>query len=379
VGSLVRPPGLADELRAFEGGKLDSTALQPTIAAAAMVVVRRQRQVGLDIINDGEFSKLHGWARYVYERLEGFEQLRAAAGPSTPAPSVFGKDMRDFQDFYREYFRHEDSKPNPTGPWVVSGRVRYRGLEAVSRDIARLKAALEGVEVTDVFMPAVAPGSIVPQSWNGYYSREEDFLTDLADALHEEYRAITDAGFIVQVDDAYLATTYDVMVPPGTLSDYRRWAELRVETLNRALRGIPLERTRYHVCWGSWNGPHSNDVPLRDIVDLILRVRTGGYSLEMANPRHEHEWRVWETVRLPGNSMLVPGVVSHCTNVVEHPELVAERIGRLARLVGPERVIASTDCGFAQGPLVRRVHESVMWAKLASLVEGAGLASREFG
>ena len=180
----------------------------------------------------------------------------------------------------------------------------------------------------------------------------------------------------MQIDDAFLASYYDVMVPPLSLEDYRRWAARRVDALNHALRGIPAERCRYHVCWGSWNGPHTNDVPLKDIADLILRVNVGGYSLEMANPRHEHEWRVWETVKLPEGKVLLPGVISHATNVVEHPELVAERLVRLARLVGPERVIASTDCGFAQGPFGRRVHPSIMWAKLRALADGAAAASR---
>jgi 5-methyltetrahydropteroyltriglutamate--homocysteine methyltransferase len=195
--------------------------------------------------------------------------------------------------------------------------------------------------------------------------------------LREEYEAIVNAGFVLQIDDAYLATTYDIIAPPGSLQDYRRWAELRVAALNHALRGIPEDRTRYHVCWGSWNGPHVSDVPFKEIADLVLRVNVGGYALEMGNPRHEHEWRVWETVKLPAGRVLLPGVISHSTNVVEHPELVSERLIRLARLVGRENVIASADCGFAQGPFVQRVHPSIMWAKLQSLVEGARLASRE--
>jgi 5-methyltetrahydropteroyltriglutamate--homocysteine methyltransferase len=240
-----------------------------------------------------------------------------------------------------------------------------------------LKAALAGLPVGGVFMSAVAPCSVAPDRKDEYYKNDEDYLFAVADAVREEYRAIVDAGFILQVDDAYLALTYETMVPPGTLQEYRSWAELRVAALNHALRGIPAERTRYHVCWGSWNGPHVSDVPLKDIVDLILRVSVGGYALEMANPRHEHEWRVWESVKLPAGRILLPGLISHSTNVVEHPELVAERITRLAKLVGRENVIASTDCGFAQGPFVRRVHPSIMWAKLGALVEGARLASRE--
>src|SRR5262249_7635975 len=202
-------------------------------------------------------------------------------------------------------------------------------------------------------------------------------LFAIADALRDEYQAIVDAGLLLQVDDAYLASYYDIIVPPGTLADYRRWASLRIEALNHALRGIPPERARYHVCWGSWNGPHASDVALKDIVDLILQVRVGGYSLEMANPRHEHEWRVWESTKLPDGKVLLPGLISHSTNVVEHPELVAERITRLAKLVGRENVIASTDCGFAQGPFVQRVHPSIMWAKLRALTEGARIATGE--
>ena len=199
----------------------------------------------------------------------------------------------------------------------------------------------------------------------------------MADALNTEYRAIVDAGLAVQIDDAYLPSMYDTMGSPEDMSAYRAWAELRLEALNRALEGIPEERSRYHVCWGSWNAPHVGDVALRDIVDLILRVRVGGYSVEQANPRHEHEWRVWEDVALPEGRRLLPGVISHATNVVEHPELVAERLTRLAGLVGAENVVGSTDCGFAQGPFVRRVHPSIMWAKLRSLSEGARIAKAE--
>jgi 5-methyltetrahydropteroyltriglutamate--homocysteine methyltransferase len=218
---------------------------------------------------------------------------------------------------------------------------------------------------------------VIPDRDDRFYKSDEEFLYAVADAMHVEYKAIVDAGFILQIDDAYLATTYDVIVPPGTLADYRRWVELRVDALNHALLGIPEERTRYHVCWGSWNGPHVHDVPFKQIADLVLRVKVGGYALEMGNPRHEHEWRVWEHVKLPKGRALLPGVISHSTNVVEHPELVSERIVRLARLVGRENIVASTDCGFAQGPFVQRVHPSIMWAKLQALVEGARIASRE--
>jgi len=251
------------------------------------------------------------------------------------------------------------------------------GQAAIRRDIEDLKQAIAGVDVVNAFLPVVAPASVVPARKDEYYKSEEEALFAIADALREEYRAIVDAGLIAQIDDAFLASSYDIMVPPKTLAEYRKWAEVRVEALNHALKGIPRERTRYHLCWGSWNGPHTNDVAIADIVDLVLRVNVGGYSLEMANPRHEHEWRVWETVKLPDGTTLVPGLISHATNIVEHPELVAQRIVRLAKLVGRDRVIASTDCGFAQGPFARRVHPSIMWAKLGSLAEGAAIATRE--
>jgi 5-methyltetrahydropteroyltriglutamate--homocysteine methyltransferase len=336
-------------------------------------VVRVQAELGLDIINDGEFGKTLSWSRYVLTRMSGVTQ-RSNDGAGMPS-AVAGKDRRDFADFYSEYDRTQGF--SGLSGWVVTGPIAYTGRQALQRDIDDLKRALAGVNITEAFMTAVAPASVLPQREDHHYSTDEAFLYAVADALHEEYEAIVDAGFVLQIDDAYLATYYDVLVPPGTLADFRRWAELRVAVLNHALRGIPQERTRYHVCWGSWNGPHVSDVPLKDLIDLILRVNVGGYALEMANPRHEHEWRVWEHVRLSPGKVLLPGVISHSTNVVEHPELVSERLTRLARLVGRENLIASTDCGFAQGPFVRRVHPSIMWAKLQALVEGARLASRE--
>ena len=221
----------------------------------------------------------------------------------------------------------------------------------------------------------VAPASVAYKRQDVYYASEEEYVYAVADALREEYRAIIDAGLILQVDDAHLPMMYDNIVDPGTPDDFRRWAQLRIDALNHALDGIPRDRCRYHICWGSFNSPHVGDVPFREIADLVLSVNVGGYAIEMANPRHEHEWSVWRDVALPDDSVLIPGVIAHTTNVVEHPELVAERLVRLAELVGRERVIGGTDCGFAQGPYVRRVHPTIMWAKLAALVEGARLAS----
>ena len=232
------------------------------------------------------------------------------------------------------------------------------------------------VSANDSAIPVVSPASALPGAKLEHYKDEESFLTALAEALHQEYKAIVDAGLYVQVDDAFLPYMHERMVPPMSNADYRRWAQMRVDALNHALRGIPEERSRYHICWGSWNGPHAFDVPLRDIIDLVLQVRVGHYSFEAANPRHAHEWRVWETVKLRRGQVLIPGVISHATNIVEHPELVAERIVRLAEIVGRENVIGGTDCGFAQSPFARRVHPSIMWAKLKSLAEGARIATQ---
>ncbi|MGH8265575.1 MAG: cobalamin-independent methionine synthase II family protein, partial [Steroidobacteraceae bacterium] len=331
--------------------------------------------LGLDLINDGEFGKTISWSRYVLARMSGLERRAAPSDPNAMPKGIAGKDRRDFAEFYQAYDRTQGFT-SMTG-WTVVGPVKYTGHAAIRRDIEDLKRALLGVPHASAFMTAVAPASVIPDREDRYYRSDEDFLAAIADALHEEYRSIVDAGFILQVDDAYLATYYDIIVPPGSMQDYRKWAALRVEALNHALRGLPPERTRYHVCWGSWNGPHVSDVGFDEIADLVLSVNVGGYALEMGNPRHEHEWRVWEKVNLPDGRQLIPGVISHSTNVVEHPKLVAERIVRLAKLVGRENVIAGTDCGFAQGPYVQRVHPSIMWAKLRALVEGARLATEE--
>lgn len=374
VGSLVRPPELLALLEAKRDGKpVADRLLADCTARSVAAVVRQQADIGIDIVNDGEFGKSISWSRYILERLTGFQQRDRKPGDRSFPAATYGKDRRDFAEFYAEYDPSQNMV-SMTG-WAVNGPIRYQGAAAIQQDIAALKAAVKGVSVADVFMPAVAPASVAPDRKDEFYRSDEDYLVAVAEALREEYKAIVDAGFILQVDDAYIASYYDVIVPPGTMADFRKWARLRIDILNHALEGIPEDRTRYHVCWGSWNGPHTTDVPFREIADLVLDVRVGGYSLELANPRHEHEWRVWEEVKLPPGRVLVPGVISHQTNVVEHPELVAERIERLAHLVGRDNVIASTDCGFAQGPFVRRTHPSIMWAKLGSLVEGARLAS----
>jgi 5-methyltetrahydropteroyltriglutamate--homocysteine methyltransferase len=370
VGSLVRPPELTRYIEAIDNGvKVDQAAFDRCLAQSVAEVIRRQQQAGVDVVSDGEFGKFRSWSFYVLDRLGGIEEREVEAARGA------GRDQQMFADFYAEYFPTQ--KLPKRGTVVCVGPLTYKGQAAVRKDIEIFKAGLKGAAVADAFLPVVAPASAVPRHKNEYYRDDEEFLFKLAEALREEYKTIVDAGLIVQIDDAFLPYMYDVAFAADQLEQYRRWAAVRIEALNHAIEGLPEERIRYHICWGSFNTPHVTDVPLKDIVDLVLRVKAGGYCIEMGNPRHEHEWRVWETAKLPPGRKLIPGVISHSTNVVEHPELVAERLTRLARLVGRENVLAGTDCGFAQTPHVRRVHPSIMWAKLEALAEGARLASRQ--
>ena len=377
VGSLIRPPELLEfERRRQNGETVDEQAYGKCLRDSIGSAVKRQAQAGIDIVDDGEFGKSTSWSLYALKRLGGFEQRAIRPGAD---PFARGADRERFAEFYAEL-----EKPNErtwskvtTQDAVCVAPIRYTGLDELNRDIANFQAALKNVSVEEAFLPVAAPSSAIPDRRNEYYKTDEDLIVALAEALRTEYRAIVDAGFLLQVDDARAAVTYDRMVPPASFDDYHRWVARHVEVLNHALEGIPEDRVRYHVCWGSWPGPHTTDVPLKKIVDLILKVRAGAYLIEAANPRHEHEWRVWENVKLPEGKVLAPGLISHSTNVVEHPELVAERIVRFANLVGRENVIASTDCGFAQEQFNRRVHPSVMWAKLEALAAGARLASDE--
>ena len=373
VGSLIRPQALQDILRAKQGGQsYDHAAYENCLKQSVADVVRHQAEIGVDVVSDGEFGKAISWNQYVVERLSGFE-LRAI--PPGFRPGTPGADRTRFKEFYAELDVRE---PMANAKMVACiGPVKYIGQDILRRDIDNFKAALKGVKVEEAFMPVVAPSSVLPDRKDEYYKGEEEWLSAVTAAMRTEYRTIVDAGFILQIDDARAATAFDRMVPPGTFEEYRRWLAKFVESLNHALEGIPEDRVRYHVCWGSWPGPHVSDVALKDIVDLILKVRAGAYVIESANPRHEHEWQVWKNVKLPEGKMLIPGVISHATNVVEHPELIAERITRFAGLLGRENVIAGTDCGFAQGTFYRRVHPTVMWAKFEALVEGARLASKQ--
>ena len=377
VGSLIRPAELLQFIRPKQAGQpYDEQAYAKCLRASVEAAVRRQVDAGIDVVSDGEFGKSISWSQYALERLSGFE--RRAARPGEHGFNR-GADRARFAEFYREL----DAAEGPpaavgasAGVAVCVGPISYTGLAELRRDIENFKSALGQAGAQRGFLPVASPTSVIPDRRNEYYKSDEELLHAIADAMRAEYRAIVDAGLELQLDDARLAVTYDRMVPPASFADYRNWVAMNVEAINHALAGIPEERVRYHVCWGSWPGPHVTDVPFKDIVDLVLKVKAGTYLIEGANPRHEHEWRVWESVKLPEGKVLAPGLISHATNVVEHPELVAQRIVRLAHLVGRDRVLASTDCGFAQGPFHRRVHPTIMWAKLEALAEGARIASK---
>ena len=384
AGALPRPDDLL-ALNAERAGGFSEIHRQ-RLRGAVQDVVTRQTQLGIDIVNDGEFGKAMrsrldygAWISYVIERFTGFEDGESADGRGRPSGRPFDdatvkpgsfKNRRDRQAFPEVYADIDREMfaggPRPMGRPIV-GKVTYRGHAALEADIENLRAA----GAPDAFMTSPAPGTF-GRDQNRYYKTQEEFLFAIADALRVEYAAITDAGFILQIDDPGMAENWDAMDPSVTIEEYRAYARLCIDALNHALAGIPEERVRYHMCWGSWHGPHLTDIPLRDIVDLLLTIRVGAYSLEAGNVRHEHEWKVWRDVELPDGKILIPGVVSHATNVVEHPELVADRIVQYAQLVGRENVIAGTDCG-----LGGRIHASLAWAKLQSLVEGAWLASRQ--
>jgi 5-methyltetrahydropteroyltriglutamate--homocysteine methyltransferase len=364
-GSLPRPEDLL-EMYAEQDAPSE---LADRLPQAVEQVVRQQVELGIDIVNDGEYGKptgarrpLYGhmtWLWYVHNRLAGFEWVQSEV------KKVASKDRERFDRFY-------ESSPiaRDAAVWTCTGPISYIGQEAVQADIDNMKAAVAGLPVEDVFVAVASPTSVQSLLVNRHYATNEEYGWAVAEAMREEYRAIADAGFIVQVDDPVLAADWDGATPETTMEEYRKAAASRIEMLNYALEGVPEEQVRYHLCWGAWHGPHSSDIELSDIVDLILRINAGAYSLEAANPRHEHEWRIWEDVALPDGKILMPGLVTHKTVILEHPELVAERIVQFAEIVGRENVIASTDCG-----LGGRLNEQIAWAKLGVLQEGARLAS----
>ena len=367
VGSIPRPKAMLEMASVRTGPPKDPAAYAELVRSSVADIVKRQAAAGIDIINDGEYGK-SSWANYVLERMSGF-----APRPGSRHPMYWlGRDRDRFKEVVENEFRH---MLGTIQEQVCNGPIRYDAT-AVRRDIDHLKSALAGTPAVESFITAVAPASAVFNGIDEFYGNEREYIFALAEALRQEYLAIHEAGFLVQVDDAVLANMYDYLVSQSPQL-YRQWAELRIDALNHALRDIPEDRVRYHVCFGSWHLPHMSDAPLEDIVDLILKVKAGAYSLEAANPRHEHEWRVWQKVKLPAGKILIRGVITHHVMTVEHPQVVADRIVKYANIVGRENVIAGTDCGFAQAENVQRVHPDVMWAKFEALAEGARLATRE--
>jgi len=374
VGSLPRP----DDLRALilkkqQGESVDERAFAGRVKSAVAEVVKRQGEAGIDIMADGEMGRI-GFIPYVNERLAGIE-------PSKTAESAnYWGTSREYQAF-PEFYAWAAGMPGTAGQtgrtrWVCTGPVSYKGMAPLQQDIATLKAALAGVRHEEAFMPAVSPANLLNWDRNEHYKSEEEYLYALADALSVEYRAIIDAGLVLQVDDPLLASYY-VMHPEASVEDCRKWAMTRVDALNHALRGLPEDKIRYHTCYSINIGPRVHDMELKHIVDIMLRINAGAYSFEAGNPRHEHEWQVWEGLKLPEGKSLIPGVITHSSNIVEHPEVIAQRIARFASAVGKENVIAGADCGFASFAATCEVHPSVVWVKLAALADGARLASRE--
>jgi 5-methyltetrahydropteroyltriglutamate--homocysteine methyltransferase len=389
VGSLPRPNDLIELYR----DDAPDSKLLPRLGSAIADVVRQQLESGIDIVNDGEFGKAMrravdygAWWSYVYDRLAGFELREEVARKGRAAWTFGSRERKEFAEFYAEELSAGQTSSASTSSAAMSGTssarmyglacaapVKYTGRAAIERDIRNLTAALGDPRVADTFMTAVSPATlqILP---NEYYKSGEDYTWALAEAIREEYRAIVDAGFILQIDDPALVDIYDWWFSMNDdIAGYRKWAEFQVEAVNHALEGIPQDRVRFHICWGSWHGPHKGDVPLKDIVDLLLKVKAQAYSVEAGNVRHEHEWKVFrDVVKLPEGKIVIPGVVSHATNVLEHPEVIADRLVRYASAVGRENVIASTDCG-----LGGRLHPQIAWAKLQALRQGADLASKQ--
>jgi len=382
AGSLPRPDQLIEAW-----GANDERALTQKLTAAVAEVVRRQRDLGIDVPGDGEFGKpmaqrvnYGSWWRYSWSRLGGldpngpslYEMEARRSGSGQIVLTSFGdrRDRTRFSAAYNDPDSGITTGPRPPAPICIAP-IHYAGQDAIKADIANFKAALQAAAVEEGFMTAVAPAS-ASRIGNAYYKTEEELLYACADAMREEYKAILDAGLVLQLDDPAIAENWDQINPEPTVEEYKKFTMVRVEALNHAIRGLPQDRIRFHLCWGSWHGPHTTDIAMRDIVEVMLAINAQAYSFEAGNVRHEHEWKVWQDVKLPDGKIILPGVVSHATNVVEHPELVADRILRFANLVGRERVIASTDCG-----LGGRIHADIAWAKLTALAQGAALASRQ--
>ena len=377
AGSLPRPPEVREMIAAKENGNaIDERVLGARVRDAVAEVVKKQADCGIDIVNDGEESK-PGFSNYARERMSGLEVRPIDAGQGPNQAVISGRDQREFGEYFATHGflggRGPVAAPNPNPKRIVcTGPIRYAGAAAANADVENLRAALSGVAVEEAFLPAIAPGTIEHWLTNEYYASQEEFLGAIADAMHEEYKAIVDGGFILQIDDPDLPDAWQIY-PEMDVAAYRRFASVRVDAMNQALKGIPRDRVRLHVCWGSYHGPHKYDISLREIIDLILQVNAECYSIEASNPRHEHEWRVFEDVKLPAGASLMPGVVGHASDFIEHPELIAERLVRYARLVGRENVIAGTDCGLG----TRVGHPKIAWAKFEAMAAGARIATKE--
>jgi 5-methyltetrahydropteroyltriglutamate--homocysteine methyltransferase len=380
VGSLSRPASL---MELYNNDAADGVLL-PALTGAVSDVVKQQAEIGIDVVNDGEYGKamrrsadIGAWWTYVYDRIAGFEIKQEQFAKGRGAWTFGSKERKEFAEFYADQAGVGSSGQSGSSAYrlfglVCTGPVTYTGHALVQRDIANLKAAMKQKPGGEAFMAAVSPATlqILP---NEHYRNLEDYTWALAEAIREEYKLIVDAGFILQIDDPAIVDIYDWWFSLNDdMAGYRKWAAFQVEALNHALDGIPEDRVRFHICWGSWHGPHKTDVPLKDVVDLLLKVKAQGYSVEAGNVRHEHEWKVWRDTKLPDGKLLIPGVVSHATNVLEHPEVIADRLLNYASVVGRENVIAGTDCG-----LGGRLHHQLAWEKLRALVEGTQLASKQ--
>jgi 5-methyltetrahydropteroyltriglutamate--homocysteine methyltransferase len=370
VGSLPRPDDLFDlMLDRMDGKPVDEKAYAGRVREAVDASVRQQVDAGLDVVSDGEMGK-PSFITYAAQRLDGLEKRDG----DRPSPFANTRETRDFPEYYQSTVAEQVSARRRRARMVCAGPIKYKGHAQLKVDLDNLKTALQGVKAAEAFVPAIAPSNVETTTPNEYYPTEEAYVFAIADAMREEYKAIVDAGFLLQIDDPFLVTYY-IMRPELSIAECRKWGQMRVEALNTALAGIPADKVRFHTCYSINMGPRVHDMQLKDIIDIILKVRAGGYSFEASNPRHEHEWEEWKRAKTPDDKVLIPGVITQSTVLVEHPELVAQRIARFADVVGRERVIAGADCGFASFAGSNEVHPSIVWAKFKSLVEGSRLAS----
>jgi 5-methyltetrahydropteroyltriglutamate--homocysteine methyltransferase len=371
VGSLPRPDDLFEMMLArMDGNPVDEAAYAARVQSAVNESVRQQADVGLDIVSDGEMGK-PSFITYAASRLSGLEKREG----SRPSPFANTRETADFPEYYQSALAQQVSARRRRALTICTGPIKYKGHGALQADLGILKSALAKVSAAEAFVPAIAPSNVEATTPNEYYPTQEAYVFAIAQAMREEYKAIVDAGFLLQIDDPFLVTYY-ITRPDLGIAECRKWAELRVEALNGALAGIPQDRIRFHTCYSINMGPRVHDMQLKDIVDIILKVRAGAYSFEAANPRHEHEWEDWQAAKIADGKILIPGVITQSTVLVEHPELVAQRIAKYAGIVGRERVIAGADCGFASFAGSNEVHPSIVWAKFRALVEGARIASK---